>query len=165
MILRHAGLGQLLAQLHHSMHDIALRVLQDRRHGLLGQVLDISAVLDDQPCQQLVAAVRVRQPGQGDRFIHQTLLVYLVALDRRLYQSAVNRHALVVHLLVQHPQAMLFVRHRELGQPVGDLALCDYVACAVVLEQTPLLPVMDRLVASPVHVCFGRFAGDAEVSD
>ena len=60
---------------------------------------------------------------------------------------------------------MLFVRHRELGQPIGDLALCDHVACAVVLKQTPLLPVMDRLVASPVHVCFGRFAGDAEVSD
>ena len=65
VIFRHAGFGQLLAQLQHSAHNAAVGGVQDFRYGLFGEINDAGIVLFLlQPGQQLISAVRIFQPSQ-----------------------------------------------------------------------------------------------------
>ena len=166
VVLRDTGLGQLLADLQHALHDHAVGGLKQARHRLFGEVGDRVVVhLLLQPRQQLVAAVGVAQSGELHRLRQQAIAHQRVALDGGLDQLAVKHDAAAVHAQVEVPQTPLDVGHLPAVQLLGDLALGLDVAGAVILEELPLAGVVPRQVAGPAMIRAGRLARQAEVAD
>ena len=106
-VLGHAGLAQGGADLQHSPDDVReLRISQRFGDGVLGDAGHLHALLCE-PALQLGQAVRVFQSGELLGFLLELLPAPGVILDDLLDHGDVERHAVVVHVLVQSPELLL----------------------------------------------------------
>ena len=127
--------AKLLPDLQHTPRGCAFNFLT-QQFGDLGfpQRVKFFIQFDFQPDFEFCDAVRIIQPGQGDRFIHQPFGDFGGAFQRAAYQSGIALNAAGIDDHIGFPLLLHLLRHGEGSQLFIHSHFGDNVLPAVFLE-------------------------------